>query len=179
MEQKNYLTFAHQGTREALLFWWGELDNTRGDRAALRRCHNPLEVAFTPAFHRLRARLDHFGSVNSDQIDRLALIAGVLSHVKENRAGGKEKISRAFAAQMAASSTGSDDGVKATVSGLRFRRLIQIDDDEKLYQEMIRLVRQLGGEVDIASLAQGIFWWNERTKKEWAFAYYENAPTED
>ena len=44
---------------------------------------------------------------------------------------------------------------------------------------MIRLVRLLGGSVDIVSLANGIYWWNERTKKEWAYAYYENAPSEE
>ena len=118
--------------------------------------------------------------MNPDQIDRLALVAGVLSHVKEYRVGETEKnIQRSFAAQMAGNSSRGGEGTKAVVSGLRFRRLIQIDDDEKLFQEMIRVVRLLGEEVDIVSLAHGIYWWNERTKKEWAFAYYENVPTED
>jgi CRISPR system Cascade subunit CasB len=178
MDQKIYLNFSNPDARAALLSWWGELDHVRGDRAVIRRCHKPLEVAFTPAFHRLRTRLDEIGTMNADQIDRLTIVAGVLSHVKENRPGGKS-LQQSFAAQMAGHSPKGGDDAKAAVSGLRFRRLIRMEDDEQLYQEMIRLVRLLGGAVDIASLAQGIYWWNEQTKKEWAFAYYENAPSED
>lgn len=178
MDQKTYLNFSNPEARAALLCWWGELDHIRGDRAVIRRCHNPLEVAFTPAFHRLRVRLDAIGGMNTDQIDRLAIVAGVLSHVKENRPGGKN-LQQSFAAQMAGHSPKGGVDAKAIVSGLRFRRLIRIEHDEQLYQEMIRLVRLLSGAVDIPSLAQGIYWWNDRTKKEWAFAYYENAPSED
>ena len=65
------------------------------------------------------------------------------------------------------------------MSGLRFRQLLKIEDPDKLYTTMIRLVRLLGGSVDIVSLANGIYWWNEHTKKEWAYAYYENAPSEE
>ena len=57
-------------------------------------------------------------------------------------------------------------GKKACVSSMRFRQLLKIEDTDKLYTTMIRLVRLLGGSVDdIVSLANGIYWWNERTKK--------------
>jgi len=180
MEQKTYLTFSQSEVRVALLSWWKELDTARGDRAALRQCHNPLEVAFTPAFHRLKMRLEQFGSISPDQMGRLAIVAGVLSHVKENKPEDRERnLQRAFAVQMASPPPKGDPGKKACVSGMRFRQLLKIEDPDKLYATMIHLVRLLGGSVDIVSLSAGIYWWDERTKKEWAYAYYENAPSEE
>jgi len=180
MEQKIYLTFSQPEVQDALLSWWKELDTARGDRAVLRQCHNPLEVAFTPVFHRLKMRLEQSGPVSPDQMDKLAIVAGVLSHVKENKPDAYESnFQRSFAVQMARPPLKWGPGKKACVSGLRFRQLLKIKDSNKLYMTMIRLVRLLGGSVDIASLANGIYWWNERTKKEWAYAYYENAPSEE
>ena len=155
MEQKTYLTFSQSEVRVALLSWWKELDTARGDRAALRQCHNPLEVAFTPAFHRLKMRLEQFGSISPDQMGRLAIVAGVLSHVKENKPEDRERnLQRAFAVQMASPPPKGDPGKKACVSGMRFRQLLKIEDPDKLYATMIRLVRLLGGSVDIVSLSR-------------------------
>jgi CRISPR system Cascade subunit CasB len=52
------------------------LDENRGDRAELRRCRSPAEVAFVPAFYRLRVRAPE----NLDP-ERLAVVAGILSHL--------------------------------------------------------------------------------------------------
>jgi CRISPR system Cascade subunit CasB len=177
MEQKKYLTFSQPEEREALLVWWKELDNARGDRAALRQCHNLLEVAFTPAFHRLKMRLEPMSSIPPDHMDRLAIVAGVLSHVTPD--GHEKNLQRSFAVQMARPSSKGSTRKKACVSDMRFRQLLKIDNPDKLYTTMIRLVRLVGGSVDIISLANGIYWWNEQTKKEWAYAYYENAPGEE
>lgn len=167
MEQKHYLTFTQPETREILIDWWKELDTNRGDRAELRRSHSPLNVAFSPAYHRLRIALLKQGPVKDED---LGLVAGVLSHVKSYTPGS-------FPLQMAGPD--SADSKKARVSGIRFRRVLTIDDRDKLYETMIRVVHLLGDSVDIPSLANGIYWWNERTKKEWAFAYYEHAPSEE
>jgi len=167
MEQKHYLNFTRPETIEVLITWWKALDISRGDRAELRRCHSPLKVAFTPAFHRLRYSMMKQGPVKDED---LALVAGILSHVKSNMPGS-------FPVQMAGSD--SPDAKKAKVSGLRFRRLLTIDDHDKLYETMIRIVHLLGDKADIPSLANGIYWWNDRMKKEWAFAYYEHAPGEE
>lgn len=169
MEKKMYLSFSDPKTRDELLNWWKSLDISRGDRAELRRCRSPLNVAFTPAYHRIRGVMAKFGPVKEED---LAIVAGVLSHVKSYNPGS-------FPVQMA--STGSVDKKKSKVSGLRFRRLLKIDrdDPDKLYGSMIRIVHLLDDDVDIPSLANSIYWWNERTKKEWAFAYYDNAPNEE
>ena len=37
---------------------------------------------------------------------------------------------------------------------------------------MIRIIRQLGGAVNVVDLAKTVYWWNEKTKKELAYAYY-------
>ncbi len=167
MEQKPYLKFTRPETSEILLDWWKELEKSRGDRAELRRCHSPLKVAFTPAYHRLRYALMKHGSIKDMD---LALVAGVISHVKSPVPGS-------FPVQMADSA----DGKKAKVSSMRFRSLLSIRDDEpdKLFEKMIRIVHLLDDSADIPSLANGIYWWNEQTKKTWAFAYYEHAPSEE
>ena len=169
MEQKMFISFTDPKPKDELIQWWRSLDTSRGDRAELRRCHSPLNVAFTPAYHRLRGALAKYGPVKDED---LAVVAGVLSHVKTNNPGS-------FPVQMA--SPGSIEGKKAKVSGLRFRRLLKIDakDPDKLYGSMIRVVHLLGDDVDIPSLANSIYWWNERTKKDWAFAYYEHAPKDE
>lgn len=169
MEQKMYVSFTDQEIRDEVIKWWRSLDISRGDRAELRRCHSPFNVAFTPAYHRLRRALARYGPLKDGD---LAVVAGVLSHVKTYSPGS-------FPVQMA--SPGSADRKKAKVSGLRFRRLLKIDgaDPDKLFGSMIRVVHLLGDDVDIPSLANGIYWWNEQTKKDWAFAYYEHAPREE
>jgi CRISPR system Cascade subunit CasB len=169
MEQKISLKFTDPEKKDELLKWWNSLDILRADRAELRRCHSPLNVVFTPTYHRLRGALAKYGPVKEED---LAVVAGVLSHVKTYNPGS-------FPVQMA--SPGSVDSKKAKVSGLRFRRLLKIDGDDpdKLYASMIRVVHLLSDDVDIPSLANSIYWWNELTKKEWAFAYYEHAPSEE
>ncbi|MFA7303876.1 MAG: type I-E CRISPR-associated protein Cse2/CasB, partial [Methanoregula sp.] len=122
MEQKHYLTFTNPDTRDVLLGWWRTLDLARGDRAELRRCHSPLNVAFTPSYHRLRVALMKYGSVKNED---LALVAGVLAHVKINTPGS-------FPLQLAGA--GSSDAKKAALSGLRFRRILAIDDRDKLFE---------------------------------------------
>ena len=47
-------------------------------------------------------RLEPLGSISPDQMDRLAIVAGVLSHVKENKTEDRERnLLRSFAVQMA------------------------------------------------------------------------------
>ena len=167
MKQMKYISFTNNpDARSALVEWWGGLDRARGDRAALRRCRNVQEIAFVPAFHRLRHDLSRIAPVDAE---KLAVVAGVLSHVKNN------DYSLRFAQQMA---TSKDGGDRARVSGLRFRRLLKIEERGDLYGALIRTVRLLDGSVNIASLADGVYWWNEMTKNNWAFDYYDRAPKE-
>jgi CRISPR system Cascade subunit CasB len=180
LEPEPDLSFSRPEMRDILISWWKELDSRRGDRAALRQCRTPRDVALTPAFQRLKIRLTSYGSLNQGQMDRLALVAGVLSHVKENKPDAFEKnVKRSCAVQMARPPQKRGRGKNSCVSDLRFRQLLKIEEPDTLYMTMISLVRLLGGSVNIASLAHGISRWNEQTKKEWAYAYYENASREE
>ena len=167
MKQMNYISFTNNpDARSALVEWWGGLERARGDRAALRRCRSAQEIAFVPAFHRLRHDLSRIAPVDAE---KLAVVAGILSHVRKN------DYSLRFAQQMA---TSKDGGDRARVSGLRFRRLLKIEGRDDLYGAIVRIVRLLDGSVNIASLADGVYWWNEKTKNNWAFDYYDRAPKE-
>jgi len=139
----------------SILSWWSSLKEDTGGRAELRWAHNPTEVVFVPAYHRLYGKCDE---TNTNK-EALASVAGLCAHVKENREGK-------FAEQMA-----------EKISSLRFRKLLAISDSFDLYQTMIRFIRQLGGTVNVVDLAKTVYWWNEKTKKDLAYAYYANVTT--
>ena len=152
---------------EALKAWWQWLDDNRGERAILRRCGSLTEVVFSSAYHRLRSAVSRFGFVDDDG---LALVAGLAARIKDDIGSGS------IAEQMATAKSGSD--AKARVSGLRFRRLLKVREREDLFSPMIRTIDLLGGNVNIQSLAQGVYFWNDKTRKQWAFDYYSKAPGE-
>ncbi len=122
-----------------LVKWWEELEDRRGNRAELRRVKSPAEVVFSPAYHWLYQQLPHLNK------EAIASLAGLCAHVKENRSEMK------VAEQMA---TGDK---KAVVSGLRFRRLLAVNDRDELYRTMIRIIRMLGSIVNICDLAQAVY----------------------
>lgn len=167
---KEYLSFKKNSPEvQKLLEWWDDLDKKyRGERAVLRRCSTPAEVVFSPAYHRLRKTLMNVGRFDDKFDDRLSLIVGLSARVKTN-AGGSN-----IAEQMA---TGKPDG-SARVSGLRFRRLLKVKDIEKLFISLSRTIALLGDAINLQSLAQSVYFWNDRTRKDWAFDYYSNAPDE-
>lgn len=150
-------------TCQVLLSWWKDLDNNRGDRADLRRCHNTVDIVFNPAYHRLWLALNKIGFGNRDSV---ALIAGVLANVKNHQDA------ESFAAQMAH----LKDGSNPQVSGLRFKRLLKIKDKEELFSSVVRIVKLMDGNVNACNLANSLYYWNDGTKKDWAYSYYEKAP---
>jgi len=170
---KTYLKFKHDSPEtQALADWWQSLGDNRGDRAELRRCSTLAEVAFTPAYHRLRLDLMKFSAVNADS---LALVVGLAARVKNNVPGNT------LAAQMATAKDPSSRDSKAQVSGLRFRRLLKIKDPEELFTAMGRVVALLGSSVNLQSLAKSVYLWDDRytdIRKEWAFEYYTKSPSE-
>jgi CRISPR system Cascade subunit CasB len=155
---------------DLLVAWWKSLDRNRGDRANLRRAASATEVAFCPSFHGFLNQLKAQGYPLAFQgASALAAVAGLAAHVKLHIAG------ISFARQMAAP---IKQGGSARVSGLRFRRLLVVSDRDELYLQLVRVIRLLDGKVNLVSLANAVFWWNERTKKEWAYDYYATAPSE-
>lgn len=148
-----------------LIRWWDALDKDHGERARLRRCHTLAEVVFSPAYHRLRQALERYGKVD---YDGLALVAGLCVRVRTSTDSGS------VAEQMA---TGKTDG-SARVSGLRFRRLLKVKEKEELLGAMTRVIALVGGTANIQSLAQSVYFWNDGTRKDWAFEYYSKSASE-
>lgn len=149
---------------DILLNWWHKLENDRGSRAELRRAKLPDEIVFCPAYHRLYAELKW---PEKDR-KKLTAIAGLAAHVKENDSAQK------LAQQMAAQKNGNNP----LVSSLRFRRILAIDNLDELYVSMIRVIRMLNGRVNLLDMAVSVYWWNNKTKKEWAYSYFEIAKNE-
>lgn len=152
---------------EALRAWWRWLDENRGERAVLRRCGTLTEVVFSPAYYRLRSAVSRFGFIDDDS---LALVAGLAARIKDD-------IGNVSIAEQMATAKSSGDA-KARVSGLRFRRLLKVKEREDLFSAMTRIIALLDGSVNLQSLTQGVYFWNDKTRKQWAFDYYSKAPGE-
>jgi CRISPR system Cascade subunit CasB len=149
--------------------WWHALNGNGGrlgrDRAAfaeLRRSVDPIDLAFIPAFGELRRRL---GAKSDPQLRSAAMIAHVLAHVREDDA---RPVARALGP------TPGDE--HAAMSEARFRRLLQAREDDDLARRLIRAVRMLKGKANIADLARAVWYWNDRTRREWAFRYLNAEP---
>lgn len=157
--EKNNSTPRHH----PMLSWWRVLhgaDGARPDRAALtelRRCTDPMDAFFVPAFHRLLRRYPRANH------GRLAVAAIVLAHVKEHRDGSP------VARRIGPTTVAADDAV---VSEARFRRLLRAQGDDELLRAMVRLVKMLKGGVNAVDLANSILYWGDSVRIRWAFSYF-------
>lgn len=152
---------------ESIHKWWESLKNTSGDRAILRRAHNPDMAATTRPFFNLFKITDEVElpkTITNRIVAYLPLIAGTLCYVEHDDPGTPVAHSMSMS-----SKTGSD---RPRVSELRFQRLMRTDEQDELYLSLIRMVRLLGKKVNVKDLAESILFWNERTKKRWASLYY-------
>lgn len=164
---RKYLKFDKESPEYGVLLeWWKGLDVDRGSRAALRRCSTVAEVAFVQSFHVLNRSLMRHGHVDSDS---LAVVAALAAHVKVHDAR------TSLAEQMAAPKT---TGGSSAVSDLRFRRLLRIQDREGLFPALLRVIGLLGGAMNLQSLAESVYGWNDYIRKKWAFDYYSKGPAE-
>lgn len=151
--------------------WWVDLtrEERRGQRAVLRRAKSLEEVVLAPAFHHLRHALA--GSEHTS-VTRIALVAGVLAHLDEND-------TVPVAARMAQPAPGT---ARPRVSELRFRRLLQAREPEELLRAMRRLLGLLGSsgraKASVDDLTESVYWWSERTRRQWALDFYDSLPTQ-
>ena len=156
----------HQGKpfRETLHGWWLGLEQDRGGRAFLRRCRKPLEVFGCESFHQdLLAPLRRKGiDPNAWELDRLAALAGLFAHVKTEAKEGLAKV-------MARPKRG---GTQPTVSPLRFRRLLAVEDLDELYLALVRMLRLVEGLADPADLSRIVFEWGDKTRRNLSLNYF-------
>jgi len=165
-EERTYLDLERDEAAQALRRWWETLQEHHDLRAQLRRCRTVNEVTLQPAYHRLVHALQRHARLNALS---LALVAALAAHIKA------DTTEASFAAQMAAP---RGEGGRARVSGLRFRRLLQVEEHERLLHPLIRIVRLLDGRANLLRLANDAYWWNDRVRRQWAFDYYGHAPQE-
>jgi CRISPR system Cascade subunit CasB len=149
--------------------WWRELQpkdepgNRRsGDRGALarlRRCATVMDAASEPATLALCRRL----GMGEAGLERAALLAAVLAHVREER----------FDLTVARQIGVQQDG-KVIMSDLRFRRLLQADTPDEQLIGFRRLVAMTGRKLHVADLAAGLWRWSdEETRRRWIYAYHD------
>jgi CRISPR system Cascade subunit CasB len=140
--------------------WWCNLQEFHATRSEFRRCKDSTSVHFVPSFHALCRELQPHLEREYDWQNRLALVAGILSQVKQVESD------LPFARQIAGS-----NGSTAIVSEMRFRRLIDRDRDE-LYLPIVRVVRMLNGSANIYDLSRSLFYWGDPVRKQWAYEYF-------
>ncbi len=161
----------YQDSKFDIIFkWWSELDGARektrkysefttADSALLRRAKTVDEVMLNcPAFYKLLNRLGP--SFSFDERATLAVIAGVLAHIRSN---SKESLPR----QLKKLSQKSDS------IELRFKRLVQESNSNDLFRSMVRAVKLAGEEANVTLLAKSLYYWHDpNTKKQWAYDFY-------
>jgi len=154
--------------------WWRRLqpspDGTRpGDRAALarlRRCATAAEAMQEPAAIAL-FRLS--GATQPQDLADVAPLAAVLAHVREHQPG----IS-------VARQVGPDDPDRpetATMSPLRFRRLLETATPDERLTQFRRLVALAGGALDVQDLARAMLDLAdprraEERRRRWIYDYW-------
>jgi CRISPR system Cascade subunit CasB len=100
----------------------------------------------------------------------LAALAGLAARVREHIAG------MPLARQMGTS--GARQGAaKPAVSEHRFRRLLTTASLEDRYAQLSRVIHLLGDRVDLLSLADAIYDWDDDPdlRQHWAYDYYQAA----
>lgn len=145
---------------QQLAQWHRALADNRGDRAALRRCGSLVDVAFVPAFHQLSRGLRAVADAPVNP-DRLLAVAGLAAIIKQ-------PIASLLSIQMARPAVGD----QPPVSELRFRRLLQCQTQEDLFHPLRRILHLLDDQANLYDLANSVYGWNERTRKQWAYSYY-------
>ena len=165
----NKASFTNEHVQQALREWWADLDDRRGERAHLRRCRSAEETLAQEGTGRLRRALAKNGFFPSRE--RIGPVAGLLAHVKADQPEAPS-LGRRMAEPVA-------EGGRPVVSELRFRRLLRLTEQEDLYPQMVRVLRQLGGRVSIGALARDVYYWNERTRYDWARDYYAQTFRQD
>jgi CRISPR system Cascade subunit CasB len=154
--------------------WWKGLGDDRGTRASLRRAGSITEVFGIPGFHHdlLRPVEENLQRpVDDAEAERLAVVAAVLAHVEQAVSGRSSPA--AFGRYLGSSKKGE----QPRISGLRFRRLLAIDNQETLLRTMIRVVHLLDKTSPVVALASVLAGWDsDQTRRALAIEYYAAAP---
>lgn len=180
----------------ALQNWHSSLKDNRGDRARLRRAERPEDVMLCHAFFHFLQQMPQNWQV-PEVIFTSAAVAGLLSHVKEDRQveskgyQPKENKQPRRIATFAELLARPVKGEKPAMSEIRFQQLQKSRTTDDFYRGVIRAIRLLGGSVNIPSLANDIIHWHrefdsrigrepsKRLAVRWAMDYFTALPKEN
>lgn len=146
----------------ALRHWWKGLEDDRSSRAMLRRCATLDDVVMSPAYQRFYRYMLTRGwpaETSEWQKDKLASIAGLAAWIKVDT-----NTNLPF-------DMSERDGDRSLVSELRFRALLKLETTEELFVGLRRTLPLIDGKTSVVQLANDVFWWNDKTRKHWAYAY--------
>lgn len=139
---------------------WQEKAAARGLSARLRRAAGPIAVLCEPAVHEL-ARSLRFGP---QKADRLVQLVSLLAEVREH--DGRPLPKRL-------------GGAEPVMSTARLEKLMRAQGEE-LTSLMRRAILMSERKCNVASLAEDLIYWNEKTRNRWFFDYFGvDAPRED
>lgn len=143
--------------------WWQGLEEDRASRAILRRCATLDAVTLSPAYQRFYRYMLACNCWSADaapwQNDKLAAIAGLLAHVKTDDT------------QRLSVKMSELNGDRPLVSELRFRDLLKVETTDDLFISLRRALPLVGHQASVYQLARDVYWWNDDTKKQWAYSY--------
>ena len=185
-EETNKRPYVSSGQRA--LEWWrdtcqptsaaDENSSRRRDpaiRARLRRCGSNTEAAAIPAAVLLARRLQSLRAEerqHDPDINASLGLARVLSYVTDDvrdrpmRAAGWKR----FPGENPKSQPPEN---QPRLAEARFRRLLAVKSGNEQVVAFSRLVKLLGGSVNVAELSQDFLnWGNDATRRRWAFDYY-------
>lgn len=156
--------------------WWQQLENDKGERAALRRASSLTEVMLSPAFMRLLWALRNQGYAigNSNiQFSKIAAITGLAARVKAQTGIG-------LATRMGTPKPGCSS---SAFSELRLRRILACDDIEVLYTLLRRALALLDDQANLEDIAATVWHWSllddkrpYDPRRRLAYDYYAAAP---
>lgn len=162
MEEKISWT-AENHLGKVLHKWWLGLEEDRASRAVLRRCATLDAVTLSDAYQRFCRYMLACNAWPSDaaswQNDKLAAIAGLLARVKTED-------TQRLPIQMS-----ELDGDRPKVSELRFCDLLKIETTDDLFVSLRRALPLISNKANIYQLANDVYFWGDKTKKEWAYSY--------
>ena len=177
MEEKiSWSAESHLG--KTLHQWWHDLHRDtfnkdgilirkadHASRAVLRRCASTDEVILSDAYQRFYRYMLACKAWPADaanwQNDKLAAIAGLLTHVKTELENAEN---------LSVTMYDKKNG-KLLVSELRFRSLLKIETADDLFIALRRTLPLIDNKANIYQLANDVYYWGDKTRKEWAYSY--------
>ncbi|MBT9549142.1 MAG: type I-E CRISPR-associated protein Cse2/CasB [Candidatus Sericytochromatia bacterium] len=161
----NKFLFDNKEEQALLVEWWKNLIiHEKGEAALLRRCRKVSEIYSCRSFYNLISVLNH--PVNKDN---LAALVSISAHVKIN------SVDYSFGHQMGQ----LDKSGKQKIKEVRFRKWINEPQGDELLISTIRLIRIIDSNVNLVSMAQTIYYWNEHTRKKIAYDYFSASEKQD